>query len=125
VFLYGVLARRQRYRLECGAWRFVGLAFWRHDLPADLFFGLGAGFPTRALFTTTTVLIALLAAGMAAQARPFWKKAKLADAMDNVVWDSGWLLSGHQHRRQACHTLIVTPTSPPRCSSWSIWRSSP
>jgi high-affinity iron transporter len=62
--------------------------------------------PTRALFATTTVLIALLAAGMAAQAAAFLEKANWLTAMDNVVWDSGWLLSDGSLLGKALHTLI-------------------
>ena len=62
--------------------------------------------PMRALFATTTVLIALLAAGMAAQAAAFLEKANWLTRMDNVVWDSGWLLSDGSLLGKALHTLI-------------------
>ena len=62
--------------------------------------------PPRTLFATTTVLIALLAAGMAAQAAAFLEKANWLTAMDNVVWDSGWLLSDASLPGKALHTLI-------------------
>jgi high-affinity iron transporter len=69
------------------------------------YFGL-VKIPTRALFATTTVLIALLAAGMAAQAAAFLEKANWLTALDNVVWDSGWLLSDSSLPGKALHTLI-------------------
>jgi high-affinity iron transporter len=69
------------------------------------YFGL-VKIPTRALFTTTTILIALLAAGMAAQAAAFLEKANWLTALDNVVWDSGWLLSDSSILGKALHTLI-------------------
>ena len=69
------------------------------------YFGL-VRIPTRALFTTTTILIALLAAGMAAQAASFLEKANWLTALDNVVWDSGWLLSDASLPGKALHTLI-------------------
>ena len=69
------------------------------------YFGL-VRIPTRTLFATTTVLIALLAAGMAAQAAAFLEKANWLTAMDNVVWDSGWLLSDASIPGKALHTLI-------------------
>ncbi|MEH2544587.1 high-affinity iron transporter [Bradyrhizobium sp. AZCC 2262] len=62
--------------------------------------------PTRKLFATTTALIALLAAGMAAQAAAFLEKANWLTAMDNVVWDSSWLLSDSSLLGKALHTLI-------------------
>jgi len=62
--------------------------------------------PPRALFATTTVLITLLAAGMAAQAVAFLERANWLTWLDTVVWDSGWLLSGASIPGRALHTLI-------------------
>ncbi len=62
--------------------------------------------PARALFTTTTVLITLLAAGMAAQAVAFLERANWLTSLDTVVWDSGWLLSETSIPGRALHTLI-------------------
>ena len=98
LFLYGVLAAK-RHRLERGARRLRRARARRARLPADLFRAWCA-FPTRALFATTTVLIALLAAGMAAQAAAFLEKANWLTAMDNVVWDFGLAAVGFQHSRQ-------------------------
>jgi high-affinity iron transporter len=69
------------------------------------YFGL-VRIPMRALFATTTVLIALLAAGMAAQAAAFLEKANWLTALDTIVWDSGWLLSDSSFLGRALHTLI-------------------
>ena len=60
----------------------------------------------RALFATTTVLITLLAAGMAAQAVGFLERANWLTSLDTVVWDSGWLLSETSIPGRALHTLI-------------------
>jgi len=62
--------------------------------------------PPRALFATTTALITLLAAGMAAQAVAFLERADWLSWMDNVVWDSGWLLSEKSIAGRTLHTLI-------------------
>jgi high-affinity iron transporter len=62
--------------------------------------------PPRALFTTTTVLITLLAAGMAAQAVAFLERANRLTALDSVVWDTGWLLSENSILGRMLHTLI-------------------
>ena len=62
--------------------------------------------PPRALFATTTVLITLLAAGMAAQAVHFLERANWLRSLDTVVWDSGWLLSESSIPGRALHTLI-------------------
>jgi high-affinity iron transporter len=62
--------------------------------------------PQRALFATTTVLITLLAAGMAAQAVAFLERANWLNSLDAVVWDSAWLLSDKSIAGRAMHTLI-------------------
>ena len=62
--------------------------------------------PMRSLFAVTTVLITLLAAGMAAQAVAFLEKANWLTAMSNVVWDSSWLLDESSIPGKALHTLI-------------------
>ena len=43
---------------------------------------------------------------MAAQAAAFLEKANWLTMMDNVVWDSGWLLSDGSLLGKALHTLI-------------------
>jgi high-affinity iron transporter len=63
-------------------------------------------FPPRALFATTTVLITLLAAGMAAQAVGFLERANWLTSLDTVVWDSSWLFSEASIPGRALHTLI-------------------
>ena len=60
----------------------------------------------RSLFAVTTVLITLLAAGMAAQAVAFLEKANWLTAMSNVVWDTSWLLDESSIPGKALHTLI-------------------
>lgn len=69
------------------------------------YFGL-MRIPPRALFATTTVLITLLAAGMAAQAVAFLERANWLTALDRVVWDSSWLLAEDSLAGRALHTLI-------------------
>jgi high-affinity iron transporter len=103
LFLYGVVAGGD------SSWDVVfgGLAGLALGVMVCLltYFGL-VRIPTRALFTTTTVLIALLAAGMAAQAAAFLEKANWLTALDTIVWDSGWLLSDSSFLGRALHTLI-------------------
>ena len=62
--------------------------------------------PARPLFRVTTVLIALLAAGMAAQATAFLAQANWVTAFGNVVWDTSWLVSDGSMLGKALHTLI-------------------
>jgi high-affinity iron transporter len=62
--------------------------------------------PTRHIFTVTTWLIALLAAGMAAQAVQFLNNAGTVVALDRTVWDSSWLLSDGSIVGKMLHALI-------------------
>jgi high-affinity iron transporter len=62
--------------------------------------------PTRYLFAVTSTLIALLAAGMAAQAIAFIEQAGLLTAWGQTVWDTSWILSDESILGRALHTLI-------------------
>jgi high-affinity iron transporter len=62
--------------------------------------------PTRYLFSVTSALIALLAAGMAAQAIAFLEQADIVTALDQTVWDTSWILSDSSFLGRALHTLI-------------------
>jgi high-affinity iron transporter len=62
--------------------------------------------PAKRLFRVTTVLIALLAAGMAAQATAFLAQANWVTAFGNVMWDTSWLVSDASMVGRALHTLI-------------------
>ncbi len=62
--------------------------------------------PTRYLFGVTSALIALLAAGMAAQAIAFLEQANILTALDQTVWDTSWILSDSSFLGRALHTLI-------------------
>jgi high-affinity iron transporter len=103
LFLYGILAGGD------SGWDVVlgGVAGLVLGIAVCLltYFGL-LRIPMRALFTTTTILIALLAAGMAAQAAAFLEKANWVTALDTIVWDSAWLLSDSSIVGKALHTLI-------------------
>ena len=69
------------------------------------YFGLLA-IPTRYIFSVTSWLIALLAAGMAAQSAQFLNNAGIVVALDNTVWDTSWLLSEGSIFGRLLHTLI-------------------
>ena len=103
LFLYGVIAGGDTgWSVALGG--FLGLALGS-VVGVLTYLGL-VRIPPRTLFATTTVLIALLAAIPAAQAVAFLEKANWLTAMDNVVWDSGWLLSDASLPGKALHTLI-------------------
>ncbi|MDH4133331.1 MAG: FTR1 family protein [Gammaproteobacteria bacterium] len=62
--------------------------------------------PTRLLFSITTSLLILLAAGMAAQAANFLIQAGILPAIKPVLWDSSMLLSEKSLPGQMLHTLV-------------------
>jgi high-affinity iron transporter len=104
LFLYGVVASDGGPALSLAAGGLIGLALGA-AVCLLTYFGL-MRIPQRALFNATTVLITLLAAGMAAQAVAFLERANWLSALDNVIWDSGWLLSDKSIGGRALHTLV-------------------
>jgi high-affinity iron transporter len=62
--------------------------------------------PNRYLFEVTTVMLAFLAAGMAAQAVAFLEQANALTALGSIVWNSSWILSDRSMLGRALHTLI-------------------
>jgi len=62
--------------------------------------------PSRYLFGVTSALIALLAAGMAAQAIAFLEQANIVTTLDQTVWDTSWLLRDSSFLGRALHTLV-------------------
>jgi high-affinity iron transporter len=69
------------------------------------YFGLLA-IPTRYIFSVTSWLIALLAAGMASQAVQFLHAAGTVVALDRTVWDTSWLLTDDGIVGRMFHALI-------------------
>jgi high-affinity iron transporter len=69
------------------------------------YYGLLA-IPTRHIFTVTTALISLLAAGLAAQAVQFFNNGGYFLVLDRTVWDTSWLLSEGSIAGRLMHTLI-------------------
>jgi high-affinity iron transporter len=104
LFLYGVAAAQGG-----ASWSMVGGGFVGLILGASVclltYLGL-VTIPTRYLFSVTSALIALLAAGMAAQAIAFLEQANILTALDETVWDTSWLLSDSSFLGKALHTLI-------------------
>ncbi len=104
LFLYGVAASDGGSALSLAIGGIIGLGLGG-AVCLLTYFGL-MRIPPRALFATTTVLITLLAAGMAAQAVVFLERANWLTRLDTVAWDSGWLLSEKSIAGRAMHTLI-------------------
>ena len=89
LFLYGVVATgTSASSLFVGS--VLGLAAGA-GVTVLTYYGL-LSIPARHIFMVTTALIALLAAGMAAQAVQFLDAAGMIDVLGNRLWDtSGWL----------------------------------
>jgi high-affinity iron transporter len=104
LFLYGVAASDGGSAASLAIGGIIGLALGA-AVCLLTYFGL-MRIPQRALFATTTVLITLLAAGMAAQAVAFLERANWLTPLDTVVWDSAWLLSEASIPGRTMHTLV-------------------
>jgi high-affinity iron transporter len=104
LFLYGVAAAQGGASWAMVAGGVVGLVL---GALVCLLTYLGLiTIPTRYLFSVTSALIALLAAGMAAQAIAFLEQANILTALDQTVWDTSWILSDSSFLGRALHTLI-------------------
>lgn len=70
-----------------------------------LYFGL-LNLSTRRLFSVTSWLILLLAAGMAAQGANFLDQAGFLPSLGRGLWDTSWLLTEQSLVGQLLHTLV-------------------
>ena len=104
LFLYGVAAAQGGASWAMVAGGAIGLVLGS-SVCLLTYLGL-ITIPTRYLFSVTSALIALLAAGMAAQAIAFLEQANLVTALDETVWDTSWILSDSSFLGRALHTLI-------------------
>jgi high-affinity iron transporter len=103
LFLYGIVASGTSVSaLFVGGLLGVaaGAAF-----TALTYFGLLA-IPQRYIFAVTSWLIALLAAGMAAQSVQFLDNGGVLTLFDRTVWDTSWLLTEDSIPGRLLHTLI-------------------
>jgi high-affinity iron transporter len=104
LFLYGIVASEGSSGLNLLLGSAIGLALGAAVCLAT-YFGL-MKIPQRALFATTTALITLLAAGMAGQAVLFLERAGWLTSLDQIVWDSSWLLPEDSIIGRTLHTLV-------------------
>lgn len=72
---------------------------------AALYLGL-LRIPMRHLFTVTSWLILLLAAGMASQGAAFLAQADLLPSLGGALWDTSFILTEHSLVGQALHALV-------------------
>ena len=104
LFLYGIAASTHEapVRLLLGGVMGIGLGALVSYL---LYRGLLA-IPVRHLFTVTSWLIALLAAGMAGQAAAILAGADLIPSWGYQLWDTSWLLPEDSLIGRALHALV-------------------
>ncbi len=103
LFLYGIMATgASGAGLLLGG--LLGIAAGA-AFTAVTYYGLLA-IPGRYIFAVTGWLIALLAAGMAAQSVQFLYNAGVINVLGGTVWDTSWLLTEGSLFGQLMHTLV-------------------
>src|SRR5215204_2556463 len=110
LFLYGIAAAGEGGVAPMVAGGALGLGAGAAAGTA-LYFGL-VSIPLRYLFSVTSWLVLLLAAGMAAQAAAFLLQADLLPPLGAELWDSSFLLSDHGLIGSVLHTLIGYTAQP-------------
>ena len=103
LFLYGILTSGTSVG-ELAVGGLLGIAAGA-AFTCFTYFGLVA-IPSRYIFSVTSWLIALLAAGMAAQAVQFLNNAGVMNTLESTVWDTSWLLSEGSLLGKMLHALI-------------------
>ncbi len=104
LFLYGIASQGGTSNVAMLAGGALGLAAGA-GVTALMYFGL-LTIPAGKLFSVTSWLITLLAAGMAAQAILFLQQAGYLEYLTGTVWDTSWLLSQDSILGRLLHTLI-------------------
>src|SRR5579871_581023 len=110
LFLYGIFASGGTSvagMIAGGAW---GVALGA-ALSALIYLGLLA-VPAHRLFSVTTGLITLLAAGLASQAIFFLQQANYFQNLAAPVWDTSWLLQEDSLVGRLLHTLVGYTATP-------------
>ncbi len=104
LFLYGIASQGGTSNLAMLAGGMLGLGAGA-AISALMYYGLLA-VPAHRLFSVTSGLITLLAAGMAAQAVLFIQQAGYLQFLMNAVWNTSWLLPEGSLAGRLLHTLI-------------------
>jgi high-affinity iron transporter len=104
LFLYGILFSGEESLAMVIAGGALGVVLGG-ALGVAMYLGL-MRVPMRHLFKVTGWMIALLAAGMAAQGVALLEQAQMLTAMSAVVWDSSALLDGSSVLGKTLHTLV-------------------
>ena len=110
LFLYGIAIASGAGGLSMLAGGILGLAGGA-AIGALIYLGLLA-IPLRRLFTVTSWLILLLAAGMASQGAAFLMQANLLPSLGNNLWDTSAILSENSMLGLLLHVLIGYSAQP-------------
>lgn len=109
LFLYGIAAQGSNHAaMLAGA--LLGLAAGA-GVGVTLYLGL-LRIPTKYLFSVTSWMILLLAAGMASQGAAFLSQADLLPTLGTALWNTSWLLSERSVLGQVLHTLLGYVAAP-------------
>lgn len=119
LFLYGVAASEQNGLTQM----VLGLIFGAGmgiAVGAALYLGL-LRIPHKRLFGVTSVLVAFLAAGMAAQAITYFSAAGVLSFADTALWDTSTMLSEESILGRLLHTLVgyVDRPNAVQLAAWS------
>jgi high-affinity iron transporter len=110
LFLYGIALAGQGGALAMTVGGAVGLVLGV-AAGAAIYWGL-VSIPMRQLFTVTSWLVLLLAAGLASQGAAFLMQADLLPPLGSNVWDTSFLLSDQSLPGKILHTLIGYTAQP-------------
>jgi high-affinity iron transporter len=104
LFLYGIAISGQEQPLGMAAGALIGLLLGA-GISALMYFGL-VRIPLQHFFRVTGIMIALLTAGLLAQAIGFLEQAGIITALTDPLWDSSGLLSQDSLFGKVLHTLV-------------------
>lgn len=104
LFMHGLVAAQGTAAWPMLLGGIIGLAGGA-ALGFALYFGL-LRIPNRILFQTTSWLILLLTAGLAAQGARYLVQADILPSLGSAVWDTSWILSETSMIGVTLHTLI-------------------
>jgi high-affinity iron transporter len=110
LFLYGIALAGQGGALAMVTGGAIGLALGVAAGTA-IYWGL-VSIPMRLLFTVTSWLVLLLAAGLASQAAAFLMQADLLPPLGSNLWDTSFILSDQSLIGRILHTLIGYTAQP-------------
>jgi high-affinity iron transporter len=110
LFLYSIAAANRTTAADFAGGTALGLAGGM-AAGAALYLGL-LRIPLRQLFSVTSWMILLLAAGMAAQGAAFLEQGDVLPALGNNVWDTSFLLADDSVLGRVLHALVGYVASP-------------